>query len=118
MVSLMGIGGSLVMLPAMIYIMRVSDAFIPGTTHFQIIFTTIVSTILHSVSSHNLDIILSTILIVGTSFGVQIGAKIGSKFQPENYRLLLAFLMFILCIVVAYGLFIQPSSIYVVEYLR
>lgn len=115
LVAIMGIGGSLIMLPAMIYLLRISEAFTAGTTHFQIIFTTILATILHSVTSHNLDIVLSTILIVGTAFGVQIGARIGSKCHPENYRLLFALIIFLLCVKVAYGLVITPKSLYSVE---
>jgi uncharacterized protein len=60
-VSTMGIGGSLVMIPAMLYILRIAEEFTAGTSHLQIIFTTIISTILHSMTSHNLDIVLSTI---------------------------------------------------------
>ena len=117
LVAIMGIGGSLIMLPAMIYLLRVSEAFTAGTTHFQIIFTTILATVLHSVTSHNLDIVLSTILIIGTAFGVQIGARLGSKWNPDNYRLLFALIIFILCVRVACGLVVTPQSLYTVEHL-
>lgn len=115
LVAMIGIGGSLVMLPAMLYILRISEAFTAGTSHFQITFTTILATILHSVASHNLDIVVSTILIIGAAFGVQIGARIGSKFHPENYRIFLALMLFMLCLRVGYGLFSTPDSIYIVE---
>lgn len=115
LVALMGIGGSLVMLPAMIYFLGVSEAFTAGTNHLQIIFTTIIATILHSVTDHNLDLILSTVLIIGTSFGVQIGVRMGAKFRPDNYRLLFAMIILVLCINVVYGLVSTPKSLYSVE---
>jgi hypothetical protein len=117
LVAIMGIGGSLIMLPAMIYILRISEAFTAGTTHFQLIFTTILATILHSVTSHNLDIVLSTILIIGTAFGVQVGSRLGSKFQPENYRLLLAVMILMLCVKVTCGLIGTPDNLYTIEHL-
>ncbi len=117
LVAIMGIGGSLIMLPAMVYLLRVSEAFTAGTTHFQIIFTTILATVLHSVTSHNLDIVLSAILIIGTSFGAQIGVRLGSKCRPEIYRLLFALIILALCVKVAYGLVVTPKSLYTVEHL-
>ncbi|RZI46303.1 sulfite exporter TauE/SafE family protein [Rickettsiales endosymbiont of Peranema trichophorum] len=115
-VSVMGIGGSIIIIPSMIYILKISEPFTAGTTHFQIVFTTIIATILHSMTSHNLDIVLSSILMLGTAFGVQIGVRIGAKWHPENYRILLALVLVLLCVQVAYGIVATPRSLYSIEY--
>ncbi len=118
LMAIMGIGGSLIMIPAMLYILHVSHAFTAGTSHLQIIFTTILATVLHAVTSNNLDIVLSSLLILGTAFGAQVGVKLGSSLHPEYFRLMLALVIFALCVVVIRGLLIQPDFVYTVEWLR
>ena len=115
LISLTGIGGSLIIVPAMIYILRVSDTFTAGTTHFQLIFTSIIATILHGLSSNSLDIVLSAILILGNVFGVQIGVRFASKFQPDYYRIILSIVVMGLCLKVAHNLFSMPKELYVIE---
>lgn len=115
LVSLLGIGGSLIMIPMMVYLLRVSDAFTAGTTHFQIIFTTILSTILHAYSGAYLDIVLSSILMLFTALGAQMGVKISSGFHPNNFRILLAVLVITLCAKVLFGLTATPKDMFVME---
>lgn len=112
MVATMGIGGSLIMIPAMLYILRISEEFTAGTSHLQIIFTTIISTIMHSMTSHNLDIVLSTVLIIGTVVGAQLGARMVRHFSQDKLRLLFAIIILVLCINAAYQLVAEPSCIY------
>jgi len=116
-VSIMGIGGSLIMIPMMVYILSVSDAFTAGTTHFQIIFTSILSTLLHSYSCHHLDIVLSSILMVCTALGAQIGVRLTSEFHPDNFRILLALLVLMLCAKVLFGVMATPTDIFTLEML-
>lgn len=118
LISLTGIGGSLIILPAMIYILRVSDTFTVGTTHFQLIFTSIIATILHSISNNSLDIILSMILILGNVFGVQLGIRLASKFKPDYYRIIFSIIIMGLCLKVAHNLFATPQDIYIIERLN
>lgn len=115
LVSIMGIGGSLIMIPIMVYILKVSDVFTAGTTHFQIIFTTILSTLLHAYSGQHLDIILSSILMVCTALGAQIGVKLSSGFHPDNFRILLALLVLVICVKVLYGAMSMPNEMFSIE---
>lgn len=117
LVSMMGIGGSLIMIPMMVYILGVSDAFTAGTTHFQIMFTTILSTFLHSYSGHHLDLVLSSILMIFTALGAQLGVRISSGFHPDNFRIILAFLVLALCAKVMYGMMADPVDIFTLELL-
>ncbi len=112
MISIMGIGGGVIMVPAMIYILRVSDAFTAGTVQFQVMFTAIIATLLHTAAFNTLDMVLAITLILGVVVGVQWGAKVGIKCNQENFRLLLAILIILLCIRVAINLYSEPACIY------
>ena len=118
LVSLLGIGGTLVIVPTMLYLLRVSASYTAGTTHFQLIFTTIVATIMHSVTNHSIDIILSSILIIGTVFGAQIGVRFGTTCGPERFKVLLSGMILIMCIHIAYGLLVTPASLYAIELVK
>jgi len=76
------------------------------------VFTSVLSTILHSLTQRHIDIILVVILILGTVFGSQIGSRIGTRIHPERYRLLLAAVIFVICIKFAYGIFISSDNAY------
>jgi uncharacterized protein len=115
LVSLMGIGGGFVLIPAMLYLLKMPSNVVVGTSLFQIIFTTSVVTILHAVTTQTVDIILAMILIAGGVFGAQIGAKIGPKIKAEKLRFLLAILVLSLCLRLAVGLFFEPKEIYTIE---
>ncbi len=116
-VLMLGIGGGFIMIPAMLYLLRVDETFLSGTIQFQIIFTSIFSTILHSLTSQNIDIILCIILILGTVVGAQIGAKLGMKFQPKKFRIVLALIIIVMAINVGSGFLIEPANIYKIEQL-
>jgi uncharacterized membrane protein YfcA len=117
-VAFMGIGGSLVMIPAMLYVLRVSEKFTAGTSHLQIIFTTIICTIMHALTSKNLDIILSVILIIGTVIGAQIGAILAKNIRQDIMRILFAVVILLLSINVGYNLLTEPDCMYEFEVLK
>lgn len=116
-VLMLGIGGGFIMIPAMLYLLRIDETFLSGTIQFQIIFTSIFSTILHSLTSQNIDIILCIILILGTVVGAQIGAKLGIKFQPKKFRIVLALIILVMAINVGSDFLIEPANIYKIEQL-
>lgn len=112
LISIVGLGGGFIMVPAMLYLLQCQEKFISGTTIFQIVFTSILSTILHSATHRHIDIVLAAILIVGTVFGSQIGSTIGRKIHPDRYRLLLALIIFIIAVKFAYSTFLSPDNLY------
>ncbi len=115
LVSLMGIGGGFIMIPAMLYLLKMPSRVVIGTSLFQIIFTTSVVTILHAASTQTVDILLAFILIVGGVIGAQIGSRMGEKIKAEKLRFLLAILILSLCARLAVGLFFEPREIYMIE---
>jgi hypothetical protein len=118
MVSLMGIGGGFVMIPAMIYLLKMPPAIVVGTSLFQIIFITSIVTIMHSVSTQSVDIVLASILIIGGVIGAQIGSKIGMKIKAEKLRFLLSIIILAVCIRLGLGLLLEPEYLYSINFIE
>ena len=110
--SIMGIGGGFIIVPAMIYILGMPTKVVVGTSLFQIIFVTGVTTYLHAVKNFSVDIILSFLLLVGGVIGAQFGVRIGLKLQAEQLRILLAILVLAMCLKITLELFITPVEIF------
>ena len=104
--SIMGIGGGFIIVPAMIYILGMPTKVVVGTSLFQIIFVTGVTTYLHAVKNFSVDIILSFLLLVGGVIGAQFGVRIGLKLKAEQLRILLAILVLAMCLKITLELFI------------
>ena len=110
--SIMGIGGGFIIVPAMIYILGMPTKVVVGTSLFQIIFVTGVTTYLHAVKNFSVDIILSFLLLVGGVIGAQFGVRIGLKLKAEQLRILLAILVLAMCLKITLELFITPTEIF------
>jgi uncharacterized membrane protein YfcA len=108
----MGAGGGFNMVPAMIYLLRVPTNVVVGTSLFQIVFVTAVTTVLHSTENRSVDVILALILIVSGVVGAQFGAAAGAKLKGEQLRLLLAALVLLVCVRIAWDLVVTPDELY------
>ena len=110
--SIMGIGGGFIIVPAMIYILGMPTKVVVGTSLFQIIFVTGVTTYLHAVKNFSVDIILSFLLLIGGVIGAQFGVRIGLRLKAEQLRILLAILVLAMCLKITLELFITPVEIF------
>lgn len=110
--GVMGVGGGFIMVPAMIYILRVPTNVVVGTSLFQIVFVTAATTILHATTNKTVDIVLALLLMTGGVIGAQAGAIAGQRLQGEQLRFLLAALVLLVCLRIAYGLVITPADLY------
>ena len=108
--SIMGVGGGFIMIPAMIYIIRMPTSVVIGTSLYQIIFVTAIVTLLHSYHNQTVDIILALILLLGGAIGAQIGVKLSSKLEGPMLRAALAVLVLGVGIVMASDLLIRPDE--------
>ena len=108
--SIMGVGGGFIMIPAMIYIIRMPTSVVIGTSLYQIIFVTAIVTLLHSYHNQTVDIILALILLLGGAIGAQIGVKLSSKLKGPMLRASLAVLVLSVGIVMASDLLIRPNE--------
>ncbi len=110
--AIMGVGGGFIMVPAMIYLLKVPTNVVVGTSLFQIIFVSAYTTVIHATANHTVDIVLAACLMIGGVIGAQYGANIGQKLKGEQLRSLLALLVLAVALRIAYGLFVTPDSIY------
>ena len=109
--AIMGIGGAFILVPAMIYIIGMPTKLIPGTSLFVTIFVSAIVTALHAFNYGSIDLILVTVLILGSILGVQIGQKIGEKVDSSQFKTILAILLLLVGIAIAYDTFFAEETI-------
>jgi len=110
--AIMGAGGGFIMVPAMIYLLRVPTNVVVGTSLFQIVFVTAATTVLHATENKSVDVILALLLIVSGVIGAQFGAAAGEKLKGEHLRFLLAALVLLVCLRIGWDLVAQPDELY------
>jgi uncharacterized membrane protein YfcA len=110
--AIMGVGGGFIMVPAMIYLLRMPTNVVIGTSLFQIVFLTAATTVLHASQNQNVDVVLAVILMAGGVVGAQFGAAAGQRLKGEELRFLLATFILFVCARFAWQLVASPSDIY------
>jgi len=114
MVAIMGIGGGFALVPAMIYILGMPVGLVAGTSLFQIIFTTGITTFLQAVTSHAVDIVLAAILILGGVVGAQVGTRLSHLMKPEHARLGHALIVLAVAVKLTLDLLSTPANLFTV----
>ena len=112
MVAIMGIGGGFILVPAMIYLLGMPIGLVAGTSLFQIIFTTGITTFLQAITTHAVDVVLAAVLIVGGVIGAQIGTRLGHLLKPEYSRLAHASIVLVVAVKLAWDLFTRPENLF------
>ena len=113
--SIMGVGGAFLMVPAMIYIIGMPTKLVPGTSLFVTIFVSAIVTVLHAFNYGSIDLLLVMILICGSILGVQIGQKVGEKVDSSQFKTILAVLLLLVGIAIAYDAFFTEKTLEVVS---
>jgi uncharacterized membrane protein YfcA len=109
---LMGIGGGFVLVPAMLYILGMSANVVVGTSLFQILFVTMITTMMHALTTKAVDIVLAILLLIGSVSGAQIGTQLAQKLPAERLRFVLAAIVLLIALRMLIGLAWQPDEIY------
>jgi hypothetical protein len=110
--AVMGVGGGFIMVPAMIYLLRVPTNVVVGTSLFQIVFVTALVTILHAIENQTVDVVLAFLLMIGGVIGAQFGVRAGQRLKGEQMRAILGILVLAVCLRLGVDLFIKPSEIF------
>jgi uncharacterized membrane protein YfcA len=110
--AIMGIGGGFIIVPAMIYLLRMPTSMVIGTSLVQIIGIAIVTTLLQATSNYAVDIVLALFLVIGGVVGAQFGVVAGAKLRGEQLRLLLAAVVLAVCLKLLWGLVVHPGDVY------
>ena len=109
--AIMGIGGAFILVPAMIYIIGMPTKLVPGTSLFVTVFVSAIVTILHAFNYGSIDLILVAMLICGSIIGVQFGQKLGEFIDSSELKALLAILLLLVGIAIAYDTFFAEEVI-------
>jgi len=110
--SIMGIGGGFILVPMLIYFLRVPTATVIGTSMVLTLVTMASATVMHAATNHLVDALLAFILMIGGVIGAQFGARTGQKMRAERLRLLLGLLVLAVGLRFAYSLVVQPEDLY------
>jgi hypothetical protein len=110
--AILGIGGGFLLVPMLIYFLRVPTATVIGTSMVLTLITMASATVMHAITNHLVDAILALILMVGGVIGAQFGVRTGQKMRGERLRLLLGLLVFAVGMRFAYQLVVVPDDLY------
>ncbi|MGB0086502.1 MAG: sulfite exporter TauE/SafE family protein [Rhodomicrobiaceae bacterium] len=110
--GILGVGGGFVMVPAMIYLLKMPTKVVIGTSLFQVIFVAGVTTVFHAAANYAVDLLLAFLLMVGGVIGAQFGVSAGQKLRGEHLRALLALLVLAVSLRLVFDLFATPHEKY------
>ncbi len=107
--AIMGVGGGFIMVPVMVYMLRMPMHVVVGTSLFQILFTCINVTIMQAITNHTVDLELALILLIGSTLGAQVGAKISRRLKADQLKILLASIVLLVMVQILVGLILTPK---------
>lgn len=107
--AIMGVGGGFLMVPVMVYVLRMPMHVVVGTSLFQILFTCIEVTFLQAYTNHTVDFVLAVLLLLGSTIGAQIGTVFGRKLQGDQLKIFLALIVIVVTVKIVFDLTLTPS---------
>jgi uncharacterized protein len=115
--AILGIGGGFILVPMLIYLLRVPTATVIGTSMMLTLVTMLAATIMHAVANHLVDVMLSGTLMIGGVIGAQFGAQASQKMRGERLRLLLGLLVLAVGMRFAWQLIVPPQDIFSIRHM-
>jgi uncharacterized membrane protein YfcA len=109
--AIMGVGGGFIMVPVMVYLLRMPMHVVVGTSLFQILFTCINVTTLQAYYNHTVDFLLALILLLGSTSGAQIGARISRRLKADQLKIMMACIILAVMVVMVSGLILRPTTL-------
>lgn len=107
--AIMGVGGGFIMVPVMLYLLKMPMNVVVGTSLFQILFTVIEVTFLQAYTNHTVDFTLAMIMLIGSSIGAQMGTVLSKKLNAEQLKILLALLILSVGVKILFEIVLTPS---------
>jgi uncharacterized membrane protein YfcA len=111
--AIMGVGGGFILVPAMVYLLRMPAGVVVGTSLFNIVITTTLTSVLQAGRNQTVDVVLATLLLIGGVVGAQLGARASARFRAEELRAILALIVLLVGLQMGLGLFITPDDPFV-----
>ena len=110
--AIMGIGGGFLLVPMLIYFLRVPTSTVIGTSLFQVVFVAANVTLLQAAQLGTVDIVLTMLLLLGGVAGAQFGAAMGARLKGEETRALLGLLVLGVAVGLLWGLVRPPERLF------
>jgi hypothetical protein len=107
--AVMGVGGGFLMVPIMVYGLRMPMHVVVGTSLFQILFTCIEVTFLQAYTNHTVDFILAVLLLLGSTVGAQFGTALGRKLKADQLKILLSVIVLAVTVKIVFELTLTPA---------
>jgi uncharacterized membrane protein YfcA len=107
--ALLGVGGGFIMVPVMIYLLRMPMHVVVGTNLFQEVFTCINVTFMQAYYNHTVDLLLALFLLIGSTTGAQLGARVSSRLKADQLKIFLAAIILLVMAKIALGLAMRPD---------
>ncbi len=107
--AVMGVGGGFLMVPVMVYILRMPMHVVVGTSLFQILFNCIEVTFLQAYTNHSVDFILAVLLLIGSTLGAQVGTVFGRKLKADQLKVILAGIVLLVTVKMVFDITLSPS---------
>ncbi|MBW1990533.1 MAG: sulfite exporter TauE/SafE family protein [Deltaproteobacteria bacterium] len=107
--AIMGVGGGFIMVPVMVYLLRMPMHVVVGTSLFQILFTCINVTIMQAIINHTVDLVLAILLLVGSTVGAQVGARVSRRLKGDQLKILLASIVLLVMLQMLVSLILTPK---------
>ncbi|MEJ2111931.1 MAG: sulfite exporter TauE/SafE family protein, partial [Acidobacteriota bacterium] len=109
--AIMGVGGGFIMVPVMVYILRMPMHVVVGTSLFQVLFTCINVTFMQSYYNHTVDLTLAVLLLIGSTIGAQLGARISTYLKADQLKIILAAIVLLVMVSMAFDLLMPPDML-------
>jgi len=110
--AVMGVGGGFVLVPAMVYLLRMPTQVVVGTSLVQVFVVSGLATVLHATENKTVDVQLALLMVIGGVIGAQLGAQAGAKIRAEQLRALLGLVVLAVGVRFALTLVLAPNDIY------
>ncbi len=75
--AIMGVGGGFILVPAMIYLLRMPTNVVIGTSLFEMLIVTALIVVLQATATQTVDLVLAALLMLGGVIGAQFGSRMG-----------------------------------------
>jgi uncharacterized membrane protein YfcA len=107
--AIMGVGGGFIMVPVMVYLLRMPMHVVVGTSLFQILFTCANVTVMQAWMNHTVDFILALMMLFGSVVGAEIGVRINRRLRAEQLKILLSIIVLLVMAKMLLSLLIAPE---------
>lgn len=111
--AIMGIGGGFILIPAMIYLLRMPTNVVIGTSLVQVLIVASLIVVMQSSATQTVDLVLAALLMLGGVIGAQMGVRLGAGLKSEHLRALLGALLLAASAKFLFDVVIPPAEPYV-----